>query len=231
MRHEMMLIWSNIRTLPPVIRQIVCHIRAHRLFRRLTPPASVLFSSCRYIHAISLGTTLIDGPQCLDRMVPYTILHYDIYRRSVQARVAASCVGVSVYSDAYTSRSRSRQDEAAQLLDAAATRLGTQALFFQALVSLSTNFLAPMFVLGAAARPARPERGVAGGFWEVKRASALERLRPPKMHLATLWALSHGLFALCMEATLCVARGLWREREADVHHPASWRACGRRRSS
>jgi solute carrier family 45 protein 1/2/4 len=91
------------------------------------------------------------------------------------------------------------QDEATRLLDDEATRLGTQAMFFYALVALIMNVVAPHFVVGAA-----PERSrtVASGFREVRGTTLRDRIRLPKMHLATLWALSHALFAICMEATL-----------------------------
>lgn len=86
------------------------------------------------------------------------------------------------------------------LLDAEATRLGTRALFFSSIVSLTTNFLAPYIILSD--RDRERSRSSASGFREFQGGGLLQRLRPPKMHIATLWAISHGIFAVCMVATL-----------------------------
>ncbi|OSX58127.1 hypothetical protein POSPLADRAFT_1153941 [Postia placenta MAD-698-R-SB12] len=73
-------------------------------------------------------------------------------------------------------------------LTAEATRLGSRAMFYSALLSLTANVLLP-FVVAESAH-GLPRRGI----WAV-----LERM---KVHLATLWALSHVIFATCMAATL-----------------------------
>lgn len=61
-------------------------------------------------------------------------------------------------------------------------------MFYSALLSLTANVLLP-FVVAESAH-GLPRRGI----WAV-----LERM---KVHLATLWALSHVIFAACMAATL-----------------------------
>ncbi|KAH0831034.1 hypothetical protein J3R83DRAFT_13536 [Lanmaoa asiatica] len=82
-------------------------------------------------------------------------------------------------------------DAAAIALDVESTRLGTRALFYSALVSLAANIIMPSFVVpqhvGHASSPLQP-----------KQKTWLERVR---MHLASLWALSHFVFAMCMAAT------------------------------
>jgi solute carrier family 45 protein 1/2/4 len=89
------------------------------------------------------------------------------------------------------------------LLNAEATRLGTRALFFSSIVSLATNFLAPYLVVTENDRERSRPSG--NGFREVPGSGLAQRLRPPKMHIATLWAISHGVFAACMGATLLAA--------------------------
>jgi solute carrier family 45, member 1/2/4 len=68
------------------------------------------------------------------------------------------------------------------------TRLGSRAQLYSSLLALATNVLAPLIVEEASPSPThvRPPRQ----WWE------------RKMHLATLWALSHLFFALCMFGTL-----------------------------
>jgi solute carrier family 45 protein 1/2/4 len=75
-------------------------------------------------------------------------------------------------------------------IEAEANRLGSRALLYSAFVTLATNFVAPVLV-----SEKRAERGSSEG-----------RGRKPwyrrKMHLATLWAISHAVFAACMFGTL-----------------------------
>jgi len=82
-------------------------------------------------------------------------------------------------------------DSSAIVLEEEATRLGARALFYSALVSLAANTIMPVFVVHAnevaTFSPLQPNKP-----W-------LERVR---VHLATLWAFSHFVFAFCMAATL-----------------------------
>lgn len=82
-------------------------------------------------------------------------------------------------------------DSSATALEGEATRLGTRALFYSALVSLTANIVMPLFIAHAkevaTSSPLQPKN-----TW-------LERVR---VHLATLWAFSHFIFALCMAGTL-----------------------------
>ncbi|KDQ54088.1 hypothetical protein JAAARDRAFT_38701 [Jaapia argillacea MUCL 33604] len=83
-------------------------------------------------------------------------------------------------------------DSAIERWDAEATRLGTRAMLYSALLSLVTTFLAPLFAYG---EEAEKERN--GNKW-------FEAKSPPacKVHLAILWAVSDLLFSCCMGATL-----------------------------
>ncbi|KIM76089.1 hypothetical protein PILCRDRAFT_826740 [Piloderma croceum F 1598] len=75
-----------------------------------------------------------------------------------------------------------------QLLEAEATRLGTRALLYHSLLALLANFVLPYFIIESAGR--------------VGNTKGVGRFR---IHLASLWAASHFLFALCMVATLFVS--------------------------
>ncbi|PPQ98305.1 hypothetical protein CVT26_013500 [Gymnopilus dilepis] len=86
-----------------------------------------------------------------------------------------------------------------ELHDAEGNRLGARALFFSALLSLFINLVMPLFVAEAAAsrsnsRAASPTRE----RWLDRTFQVPKRLR---IHLATLWAVSHFVFASCMFAT------------------------------
>jgi solute carrier family 45 protein 1/2/4 len=83
-------------------------------------------------------------------------------------------------------------------LDAEATRLGSRALFYSSLLSLLVNVALPAFVPEAAGseRPGSPK--YAQSWWE--RICRVPRIL--QIHLATLWAVSHLVFAGCMFATL-----------------------------
>ncbi|TFY54951.1 hypothetical protein EVJ58_g8555 [Rhodofomes roseus] len=86
------------------------------------------------------------------------------------------------------------QDDPA--LNAEATRLGSRALFYSAILSLTCNVLLPFFVSEATKSRAALERKLSGhtSRWVM----TYERV---KIHLATLWAVSHIVFAVCMAAT------------------------------
>jgi len=87
-------------------------------------------------------------------------------------------------------------------LDTEATRLGSRALFFSALLSLFVNLTLPLFVSeSAGTRNGRPVVPTASQSW-FERACRVPR--GMQVHLATLWAVSHIVFAGCMFATLCV---------------------------
>lgn len=86
-------------------------------------------------------------------------------------------------------------DISAIILEEEATRLGTRALFYSALVSLAANIIMPVFVVRAKEdiailTPLQPKKP-----W-------LEHMQ---VHLATLWAFSLFIFALCMAATFVVS--------------------------
>ncbi|RXW15447.1 hypothetical protein EST38_g10394 [Candolleomyces aberdarensis] len=92
-------------------------------------------------------------------------------------------------------------DEARASLDAEATRLGSRALFFSSVVALAANILLPSFV--PEAKSAKEDEST-GGFW--KRICKVPAVL--QIHLATLWAASHVIFAGCMFATFFV-QSVW----------------------
>ncbi|KZP28701.1 MFS general substrate transporter, partial [Athelia psychrophila] len=76
--------------------------------------------------------------------------------------------------------------------DAEATRLGTQALLCSAVVCLAGNVLLPFCI---SSRNSRQYSGRTRGGWGAGW----------KMHLATMWAISHLVFACCMGATFFIS--------------------------
>ena len=84
-------------------------------------------------------------------------------------------------------------DAAALALDAKATRLGSRALFYSALLSLTANIVLPFFVCEARQTP-------------ITSISPMARKRTwleyAQVRLASLWAFSHALFAVCMLGTV-----------------------------
>lgn len=75
-------------------------------------------------------------------------------------------------------------------INAEGTRLGSQAQFYSAAFALAINFLAPLIVRDRTSSPGPMHIGPPKRWWQ------------PKIHLATLWAVSHLVFALCMFGTL-----------------------------
>jgi solute carrier family 45 protein 1/2/4 len=75
-------------------------------------------------------------------------------------------------------------------IEAEGTRLGSRVQLFSALLALATNFLAPLIVRNSASSSSPMHIGPPKRWWE------------RKMHLATLWAVSHLVFAFCMFGTL-----------------------------
>ncbi|KAK0484971.1 sucrose transporter [Armillaria novae-zelandiae] len=89
----------------------------------------------------------------------------------------------------YTSLLLTEQDM--NELEEASTRLGSRALFFSSILALSTNVLLPFFIIKT-----RHNRTAAGKLWAS--CSIPDAI---KVHLASLWAVSHAVFAGCMLAT------------------------------
>lgn len=85
------------------------------------------------------------------------------------------------------------QDDPA--LNAEATRLGSRALLYNSILSLACNVLLPFFVSEATKSRAALER-------KLNRSRFMMMYDRIKIHLATLWAVSHIVFAVCMAATL-----------------------------
>ncbi|SJL10049.1 uncharacterized protein ARMOST_13431 [Armillaria ostoyae] len=108
----------------------------------------------------------------------------------------------------------SRQDDT-DALEAESTRLGSRALFFSSILALSTNVLLPFFIIKTRRKSARhlnagydstrvrnetdgytSTRTAAGKLW-----ASWSIPDAIKVHLASLWAVSHAVFAGCMLAT------------------------------
>ncbi|KAK0236313.1 sucrose transporter [Armillaria nabsnona] len=108
----------------------------------------------------------------------------------------------------------SRQDDT-DALEAESTRLGSRALFFSSILALSTNVLLPFFIIKTRRKSARhlnagydstrvrnetdgytSTRTAAGKLW-----ASWSIPDAIKVHLASLWAVSHVVFAGCMLAT------------------------------
>lgn len=83
--------------------------------------------------------------------------------------------------------------------DAEATRLGTRALFFSAIVSLFLNLVLPACVVTPARRSHYRDRSVKIKWW--RRIGLPE---PLKVDLASLWAISNLVLAMSMFGTLYV---------------------------
>ena len=97
------------------------------------------------------------------------------------------------------SLSAATTDQQQNLIDAEATRLGSRALFYSALVALTCNFILPAFV--AAGHPSQTHViGESLSWW--RRVCHVPR--GMQIHLVTMWAVSHLVFAGCMFATLYV---------------------------
>ncbi|KAI0299351.1 major facilitator superfamily domain-containing protein [Multifurca ochricompacta] len=75
-------------------------------------------------------------------------------------------------------------------IEAEGNRLGSRAQLFSSLLALATNFLAPLII----------EDG-SGSFSAPMHVGPPKRWWQRKVHLATLWAVSHLIFALCMFGT------------------------------
>jgi solute carrier family 45 protein 1/2/4 len=81
---------------------------------------------------------------------------------------------------------------AVQALEAEANRLGSRALFYSAMLTLTMNILLP-FVVSETATIDRAEART--------RSTCAERIQ---VHLRDLWTISHAIFAGCMLATLYI---------------------------
>ncbi len=77
-------------------------------------------------------------------------------------------------------------------------RIGSRALFYSAVLSLTANILLPFFVSESGSRK-RLQNVIALGVSKPWWVRLYEKMR---VHLAMLWAVSHLVFAICMGATL-----------------------------
>ncbi|KAJ3518170.1 hypothetical protein NLJ89_g3 [Agrocybe chaxingu] len=91
-------------------------------------------------------------------------------------------------------------DEAAAALNGEATDLGLRAFFYSALVPLLSNLTIPAFVSEAAGAGQGRNNG---SSWSDHVSRVPRRMQ---MHLATVWAVSHLVFAGCIFGALLIVR-------------------------
>lgn len=176
-------IWANVRTLPYVIRQIVNTYTSYvPKFPSLTfYYSSASFNSCTSYHMVTHH--LLTHPSAWIAWFP-VLFYSTIYIGDLHK---------------WSSPVATNDDERAAL-DAEATRLGSRALFYSALLALLVNLTLPFFVAEATpgGGPGSASTKYNSTWWE-------RMCRVPtsmQVHLATIWAVSHLVFAGCMFATL-----------------------------
>lgn len=90
--------------------------------------------------------------------------------------------------------------------EAEAARLGSRALFYSALISLFSNIFIPMLVAPASESGHEHEDEERNSAMGSKKHGLIQgwcmTMRTKRIHLATLWTVSHALFVVCMVATL-----------------------------
>lgn len=175
---------TNIRTLPRVIKQI-CIIQ---------------FFTWISWFPLLFYTTLYIGD--LHKREYYTSL-------LLTESIGPSTLGL------INSTVTSRQDDT-DALEAESTRLGSRALFFSSILALSANVLLPFFIIKTRRKSVRHlnagydstrVRNETDGYTSTRTAAGKSWASwsipdAIKVHLASLWAVSHAVFAGCMLATL-----------------------------
>lgn len=178
-RQEFKAIFSNLFTLPRVIRQIV-RTFIHTLF---------------YFHPLFAVLYLVHDSILVSLTLYLCTLH--------TLKYASAWIGwfpVLFYATVYVGELHKRASPipdpadttAVRALEAEATRLGSRALLYSSLLSLGANIVLPLFVSEARQRKPALSPLVANRAW-------FERFQ---VHLGSLWTVSHLIFALCMGATL-----------------------------
>ena len=111
-------------------------------------------------------------------MLIYTTIYVgDLYKRSLPLEAATT--------------------EQQTAIDEEATRLGSRALFYAALLTLITSLVLPFFVVEADEHPTQNSS-------ESPRNRVCRLPRGMQVNLVTMWATGLLVFAGCMFATLCV---------------------------
>ncbi|KAG6329987.1 hypothetical protein ID866_9101, partial [Astraeus odoratus] len=180
LRQEVVQVWHTFRHLPNVIYRIVRY--PYAILQQLLidtfqrsqswPICPLSFTDINMPILLSLG--ILDRSSWLGwfPFQLYTTLYIEeLYKRSLSDSVTANVADV----------------------DAEGTRLGSRALFYSALVSLVTNAIAPAFAIQDSPKANNHTTGSS------RKDAWLHKV--PKVSLATIWAFSHGLFAVCMGAT------------------------------
>jgi solute carrier family 45 protein 1/2/4 len=183
--------WTHALTLPRTIRQIVRHILLRSTFTDYMM-SSVLSNSCPSIQSELL--TPFDTHPYSTWISWFPVLFYTtIYIGDLHRRISPVPT----------------TDAAQDALNAEATRLGSRALFWFSIVSFASNVLLSLVttdsVSGSGASERRPHLRFGYGTRDAWWKRILKVLKVPvwmRIHLASLWALGHFVFAGCMFATL-----------------------------
>lgn len=92
---------------------------------------------------------------------------------------------------------RSHPELSTEVAMAEGTRLGSRAMFYNAVLSLAANVVMPLFVAEAKSR-----KSVQDKLAMAPQTMWVRWFNKLKVHLTSLWAVSHLLVAICMAATL-----------------------------
>jgi solute carrier family 45 protein 1/2/4 len=175
-------LWNNVITLPKIIRQIVSCLSFYCPETHSVHYSS-WFNSCMFFLSRPPIRNLGYPSSSLATFPLFfysTIYIGDLYKRSLPAATT---------------------DEQRALIDAAATRLGSRALFFASLLSLTVSLVLPAFVTEAGGHPSQNQ---SPKWW--RRICRVPRAM--QVDLITMWAAGQLVFAGCMFATLCVTSWL-----------------------
>jgi solute carrier family 45 protein 1/2/4 len=140
------------------------------------------------------GSLLNSVPAVLHPVFVRSLLRLYKRRSSPRFSAALGWFPILFYTTLYVSELYKRSlppsafDGNLEAIDAEGARLGSRAQLFAAFLALFTNALCPLIFDSSSSSPAHA--GPPNPWWR------------PKMHLATLWAISHLIFASCMLGTL-----------------------------
>ena len=191
-------------TLPRVIRQIASHFVIN--FSLPLTIYSASSNSCKFQYFDITFSTIIIFSSWISwfPLLFYTTIYVgDLHKQEFYSTILTNSSNPSI-DDNFDTR----------ILDAEATRSGSRALFFSALLTLSANVILPFFVSETKSNVSRASPYAPNGMQlslhnltptTSKRASLLQWFSVLQLHLSTLWAVSQAVFASCMFATLSVS--------------------------
>jgi hypothetical protein len=180
-RKEFKDIFRNMLTLPRTIRKIVRLPPLPSIPPTNAPPPNPVYNPILVSHSHSPHSS-IPLTRTSAWIAWFPILFYTtVYVGDLHKRASPT----------------PQSDQEADALDAEATRLGSRALLFSSILSLVANVLLP-FVVSEARQNKSPSAQTTTG--SISRGRSW--MEYCQVHLASLWAASHALFALCMLGTL-----------------------------